>query len=155
MQPAYEFGWNHTTLQALKVDKSWTYLQVAYPQPFNPDLVLKQMERYGEEIYWHHEMARMGGNVQIFALPLVKSRGRQEMYKLIHELETVINKIRQQNKKLPCGFFTHRDQSLISIYDFIKWSKTSYGGKQYKLFDTDEPSCVNWGLCDYRGKNDS
>ncbi len=87
LQPAYEFGWNHTTLQALKVDKSWTYLQVAYPQPFNPDLVLKQMERYGEEIYWHHEMARMGGNVQIFALPLVKSRGRQEMYKLIHELE--------------------------------------------------------------------
>ena len=87
LQPAYEFGWNHTTLQALKVDKSWTYLQVAYPQPFSPDLVLKQMERYGEEIYWHHEMARMGGNVQIFALPLVKSRGRQEMYKLIHELE--------------------------------------------------------------------
>tara|TARA_B100002051_G_scaffold90476_1_gene86390 strand:- start:38 stop:1402 length:1365 start_codon:yes stop_codon:yes gene_type:complete len=87
LQPAYEFGWNHTTLQALKVDKSWTYLQVAYPQPFDPNLVLKQMERYGEEIYWHHEMARMGGHIQIFALPLVKSKGRAAMYELIEELE--------------------------------------------------------------------
>ena len=87
MQPAYEFGWNHTTLQALKVDKSWTYLQVAYPQPFDPNLVMKQMRRYGDDIYWHHEMARMGGHVQIFALPLVRSNGRDHMYKLIEELE--------------------------------------------------------------------
>tara|TARA_B100000686_G_C16789598_1_gene977701 strand:+ start:2388 stop:3755 length:1368 start_codon:yes stop_codon:yes gene_type:complete len=87
LQPAYEFGWNHTTLQALKVDKSWTYLQVAYPQPFDPNLVMKQMKRYGDDIYWHHEMARMGGHVQIFALPLVKSNGRDHMYKLIEELE--------------------------------------------------------------------
>ena len=88
LQPAYEFGWNHTTLQALKMDKSWTYLQVAYPQPFDPNLVMKQMERYGEDIFWHHEMARMGGHVQIFALPLVKSRGREKMYELIDELES-------------------------------------------------------------------
>lgn len=87
LQPAYEFGWNHTTLQALKVDKSWTYLQVAYPQPFDPNLVMKQMNRYGDDIYWHHEMARMGGHVQIFALPLVRSNGRDHMYKLIEELE--------------------------------------------------------------------
>ena len=87
LQPAYEFGWNHTTLQALKVDKSWTYLQVAYPQPFDPELVMKQMERYREDIYWHHEMARMGGHVQIFALPLVKYKGYQAMYDLISELE--------------------------------------------------------------------
>lgn len=87
LQPAYECGWNHTTLQALKVDKSWTYLQVAYPRPFDPDLVLRQMARYGEEIYWHHEMARMDGEVQIFALPLVRYRGEEAMYRLIAELE--------------------------------------------------------------------
>lgn len=87
LQPAYECGWNHTTLQALKVDKSWTYLQVAYPRPFDPDLVMKQMARYGDEIYWHHEMARMDGDVQIFALPLVRFRGRDAMYALIDELE--------------------------------------------------------------------
>jgi FAD/FMN-containing dehydrogenase len=87
LQPAYECGWNHTTLQALKADKSWTYLQVAYPRPFDADLVLRQMARYGEEIYWHHEMARMDGEVQIFALPLVRYRGEEAMYRLIAELE--------------------------------------------------------------------
>ena len=99
----------------------------------------------------------LNGSNRVGCFPCIHSRKKdisflsKERVELIHELETVINKIRQQNKKLPCGFFTHRDQSLISIYDFIKWSKTSYGGKQYKLFDTDEPSCVKWGLCEYKG----
>lgn len=89
LQPAYECGWNHTTLQALKADKSWTYLQVAYPRPFDPDLAMRQMRRYGAEIYWHHEMARMQGEIQIFALPLVKYRGKEATYRLIDELEQV------------------------------------------------------------------
>ena len=87
LQPAYECGWNHTTLQALKADKSWTYLQVAYPRPFDPDLVLRQMRRYGNDLYMHHEMARLEGEVQIFALPLVKYRGRDAMYRIIREFE--------------------------------------------------------------------
>ncbi|WP_136660080.1 FAD-binding oxidoreductase [Nitratireductor sp. XY-223] len=87
LQPAYECGWNHTTLQALKVDKSWTYLQVAYPHPFDPVLVMEQMERYGDDVYWHHEMARMDGRVQIFALPLVKYRGKDAIYAMIGEME--------------------------------------------------------------------
>ncbi|MBD9527100.1 FAD-binding oxidoreductase [Paracoccus sp. PAR01] len=87
LQPAYELGWNHTTLQALKIDKGWTYLQVAYPHPFDPALVLRQMQRHGDELFWHHEMAREQGRVQIFALPLVRYRGKDEMYALIRELE--------------------------------------------------------------------
>lgn len=87
LQPAYECGWNHTTLQALKADRSWTYLQVAYPRPFEPDLVMRQMERYGDDVYMHHEMARLEGEVQIFALPLVKYRGREAMYRMIREFE--------------------------------------------------------------------
>jgi len=87
LQPAYECGWNHTTLQALKVDKNWTYLQVAYPRPFDPDLVERQMRRYGDDMLMHHEMARMDGEVQIFALPLVRYHGREALYELIRELE--------------------------------------------------------------------
>ncbi|MEN9063188.1 FAD-binding oxidoreductase [Ponticoccus litoralis] len=89
LQPAYECGWNHTTLQALKVDKGWTYLQVAYPRPFDPKLVMRQMARYGDELFWHHELARMDGEIQIFALPLVRYRGKEETYELIRELEEV------------------------------------------------------------------
>lgn len=87
LQPAYECGWNHTTLQALKAEDGWTYLQVAYPRPFDPDLVLRQMERYGDDQYMHHEMARLEGEVQIFGLPLVRYKDRDETYRVIRELE--------------------------------------------------------------------
>ncbi|TNF19857.1 MAG: FAD-binding oxidoreductase [Rhodobacteraceae bacterium] len=87
LQPAYECGWNHTTLQALKVDKGWTYLQVAYPRPFDPALVMRQMERYGDEMYWHHELARLEGEIQIFALPLLRFRSKEETYRVIAEIE--------------------------------------------------------------------
>lgn len=89
LQPAYECGWNHTTLMALKVEKDWTYLQVAYPPPFDPDLVMRQMARYGDDLYMHHEMAREQGEVQIFALPLIKYRGRDALYEMIHEFEEI------------------------------------------------------------------
>lgn len=87
LQPAYECGWNHTTLQALKAEPGWTYLQVAYARPFDVALVNRQIERYGDKQYMHHEMARLEGEVQIFALPLVRFEGRDEMYRLIEELE--------------------------------------------------------------------
>jgi len=89
LQPAYECGWNHTTLQALKAEEGWTYLQVAYPRPFDVDVVTRQIARYGETQYMHHEMARLEGEGQIFALPLVRFEGRDEMYRLIKELEQV------------------------------------------------------------------
>lgn len=87
LTPAYECGWNHTTLQALKHDRGWTYLQVAYPRPFDPELVTRQMARYGDEMLMHHEMARLGGVVQIFALPLVRWTTRARMYEIIAEFE--------------------------------------------------------------------
>ena len=88
--PAWECGWNHTTLQALKLEPDiWSYLQVAYPRPFNADLVVRQKARYGDEVLFHHEMARMDGEVQVFALPLVGWRGRDRIYEIIHEMEEI------------------------------------------------------------------
>ena len=34
-----------------------------------------------------------------------------------------------------------------NIDTVLAWAKTSYGGKQYFLFDLDEPSCAKWGMC--------
>lgn len=87
LPPAYECGWNHTTLSAIKADPNWTYLQVAYEQPIDPALVQTQMARYGEELYWHHEIARMGGGVQVFAIPIIRYRSRDHLYRVIAELE--------------------------------------------------------------------
>src|SRR5690606_20350461 len=87
LQPAYECGWNHTTLTALKAEEGWTYLQVEYPRPFDPEIVRAQMQRYGDEQYMHHEMARLQGEQQIFGLPLVRYKDRAEMYRVIREIE--------------------------------------------------------------------
>ena len=89
LPPSWECGWNHTTLQALKHEPGvWTYLQVAYPRPFDPALALRQQQRYGDELYFHHEMARMDGDVQIFALPLMRWTSRERTYEVIREMET-------------------------------------------------------------------
>ena len=88
LPPAWECGWNHTTLQALKLEpKVWTYLQVAYPRPFDPKLVERQMKRYGDELFFHHEMARMDGQIQIFALPILRWVSKERTYEIIHEME--------------------------------------------------------------------
>ena len=88
LPPVWECGWNHTTLQALKVEPGvWTYLQVAYAPPLDFDLCARQLARYGEEIYWHHETARMGGEVHFFALPIVRWTSKERMYQIIAELE--------------------------------------------------------------------
>jgi FAD/FMN-containing dehydrogenase len=88
LPPVWECGWNHTTLQALKVEPGvWTYLQVAYAPPLDPAFCQRQLRRYGEEIYWHHETARMGGEVHFFALPIVRWTTKDRMYQIIAELE--------------------------------------------------------------------
>jgi len=69
--PAYECAYNHTTLMALKVDKAWTYMQLAFPQPFDVGLAMSLVEEFGDEIVWHHEFSLAYGHYGVFALPLV------------------------------------------------------------------------------------
>ncbi len=85
--PTYECSWNHTTLQALKSDRTWTYLQVAYPQPYKPAIDAVIMAEFGDEVYLHHEFARERGDYQLFALPLVKYTGKERLYEISNRFE--------------------------------------------------------------------
>ncbi len=85
--PAYECAYNHTTLHALKLDRSWTYLQLAYPQPFDIDLVARQMARFGGEVLMHHEFAKPAEGYIALSLPLVKFTTKARMYEIIRSLE--------------------------------------------------------------------
>ena len=87
LPPAFECSYNHTTLMALKVDKGYTYLQVAYPQPFDVALVARQMERYGDEVFFHHEFAQQFGGHALFALPLVVYFDEARINEMIAEFE--------------------------------------------------------------------
>ena len=87
LPPAFECAYNHTTLMALRHERSFTYLQIAHRSPFDPALVARQMERYGEELYFHHEFARQFGEHAVFGLPLVAYFDRGRLYEIIAEFE--------------------------------------------------------------------
>ena len=87
LPPATECAYNHTTLEALKSDRSVTYLQVAYPGPLDPALVSRQMQRFGDEVLMHHEFSRSGGELVAFALPLVQYFDEAQLRTLIQSFE--------------------------------------------------------------------
>jgi hypothetical protein len=59
--PLYEYTWNHTTLQALKVDKDITYLQTIFPPESNVAALIASHEMFGEEVMAHAEFQRRLG----------------------------------------------------------------------------------------------
>ena len=88
LPPAYECAFNHTTLQALKMDRSWTYLQVAYAQPFDPAVVERHLDIFGDDVLQHHDFARAGGAYGTFGILLVRWKGEAQQYELIREIES-------------------------------------------------------------------
>lgn len=70
--PLYEYSWNHTTLHALRVEPSITYLQTMYPAPDHLDLVEHMGRHFGDEVTTHLEFVRFGGQVGCLGLPLVR-----------------------------------------------------------------------------------
>lgn len=84
---ATECAYNHTTLEALKRDPHVTYLQVAYPAPLDAALVERQMKRFGDELYFHHEFSRAGGALVAFALPLLQFFDEAQLRGLIAAFE--------------------------------------------------------------------
>lgn len=89
----FEYGWNHTTLRALKVDPSITYLQVAYGVDDPIGLCLRMREKLGPECLQHVEVMRSGGRVALSSLTLVKftDEARLDGIVAIHEAEGAMN----------------------------------------------------------------
>ncbi|WP_108482642.1 FAD-binding oxidoreductase [Oceaniglobus ichthyenteri] len=83
----FEYGWNHTTLRALKVDPSITYLQVRYAYPDHLDLIEKMQKQFSPELLQHLEVLREEGKVMFAGLTLVKftSEERLEEIMKLHE----------------------------------------------------------------------
>ncbi len=70
--PLYEYTWNHTTLHALKMDPTITYLQLRFPAPNNLALVEWAAKEFHEDVYFHLEFQRREGRVITSSLPIVK-----------------------------------------------------------------------------------
>ncbi|WP_128514426.1 FAD-binding oxidoreductase [Tabrizicola thermarum] len=70
--PVFEYGWNHTTLRALKIDPSITYLQVAYAPGVYEEKIAAIRAAFPGELIQHLEAMRMGGQLGFAGLTLVK-----------------------------------------------------------------------------------
>ena len=71
--PLYEYTWNHTTLHALKKDKSVTYLQAAMMPGKALDLVAAVEAQYSTDtLVQHLEVVRFGGRIGFASLALLK-----------------------------------------------------------------------------------
>ncbi|MGI1662489.1 FAD-binding oxidoreductase [Palleronia sp. KMU-117] len=82
--PVFEYGWNHTTLRALKVDPSITYLQVRYAFPRHLELVERIRNDFSPEVLQHLEVMREGGKVMFAGLSLVKFTTEERLDEIIH-----------------------------------------------------------------------
>lgn len=81
--PVFEYGWNHTTLRALKVDPSITYLQVRYGYPQHKELIEKMRSGFSPEILQHLEVLREGGKVIFAGLTLVKFSTEERLDEIV------------------------------------------------------------------------
>ena len=91
--PVFEYGWNHTTLRALKVDPSITYLQIAYGNEDPIPLIHKVRDKLSPEVLQHIEVTRMNGRVSMGGLTLVKFTTEERLDEIIaiHEEMGAIN----------------------------------------------------------------
>ncbi len=79
-----EYCWNHTTLNALKVDKGLTYLQTTFTPGKHLDQVRRIRELFGDEVLMHVEFLRsMDGFTTCTSLPLVRFTTEERLNEII------------------------------------------------------------------------
>lgn len=81
--PLFEYTWNHTTLHAIRHDRTITYLQTLFPPPHHLAKVAEMVGRFGDEVPLHLEFVRFGGEIACFGLQLVRYRSDERLQEII------------------------------------------------------------------------
>lgn len=84
----FDFSYNHTTLQVLKADRSATYQQVGCPTPPDPQAIASLRPKLGDDVWMHHEFARVGGQIVTFDLPIIWFSTAQRLAQINATYET-------------------------------------------------------------------
>ncbi|AZO57643.1 MULTISPECIES: FAD-binding oxidoreductase [unclassified Mesorhizobium] len=147
LPPAYELAWNHTTLRALRVDPSITYLQSLYPFPNQLPLVAKMDAMFPGEVFSHLEFVRLDGNITCFGLPLVKFTNETRLDEIIRLHEDngcpIFNPHRytleeggmKQTDAVQLAFKRETDpQGLLNPGKMIAWENPDYDYRSGRTF---------------------
>ncbi len=89
LPPLYHLTWNHTTLQALKVDPEVTYLQVGTPPEDPMAAVAEIAQRFPDEIVGHVEFVRSAGRLYASLLPLYRYSSEARLREVVGALEAM------------------------------------------------------------------
>lgn len=81
--PVFEMTWNHTTLHALKYDRTITYLQSLFPPPHHLEKVEAMHRHFGDEVPIHLEFVRFDGEITCFGLQLVRYTTDERLLEII------------------------------------------------------------------------
>jgi FAD/FMN-containing dehydrogenase len=87
--PIYEYTWNHTTLQALKVDKTVTYLQTIFPLGANVEALIASHKMFGAEVMAHAEFQRRQGRTNCSSLQVVRYTSDERLWEIVRGLDTL------------------------------------------------------------------
>ena len=90
--PIYEYTWNHTTLHALRRDKTVTYLQSLFPADRQLELVAELRAAFPDELLTHLEFIRVGGRVTCSGLPVIRYTTEARLAEIVafHESRGVL-----------------------------------------------------------------
>jgi hypothetical protein len=61
---------------------------VAYAQPFDPLVVERHLQLFGDDVLQHQDFARAGGECGTFGILLVRWKGEAHQYEVIREIES-------------------------------------------------------------------
>jgi FAD/FMN-containing dehydrogenase len=87
--PVFEYSWNHTTLRALKIDPSITYLQVGYAPGVYAEKIAAIRAAFPGELIQHLEAMRMGGQLGFAGLTLVKFTTEARLDEIVAQHEAM------------------------------------------------------------------
>ena len=87
--PVFEYGWNHTTLRALRIDPSITYLQIRFAYPDYLEKISRARDMFGSEVLQHLEVMRENGKVMYVALPIVKFTTEERLDEIVRWHEDI------------------------------------------------------------------
>ncbi|MEW9837381.1 FAD-binding oxidoreductase [Mesorhizobium marinum] len=147
LPPNYELAWNHTTLRALRVDPSITYLQSLYPFPDHLALIEKIDGLFPGEVFSHLEFVRFDGNITCFGLNLVRFTTEERLDEIIRTFEAngcpIFNPHRytleeggmKQTDEVQLAFKREADpQGLLNPGKMIAWENPDYDYRSGKTF---------------------
>ena len=83
----YEYTWGHTTMHALRADRSLTYLVCIFPREDTLGAIKRVHARLGAEVFLHLEYKRFNGYLTAEGVPLFHYQGFEQMTRLYRAFE--------------------------------------------------------------------